>query len=153
MCSTRWQQRMTVKFKKQWREDKIWPTDRLGNSQFINSQTIQQIHHIYIHVHVCLHVQSLQSCLTLCNPTDSSPLGYSHHGISQARILEWVAMPTSRGLSRPGDQTRVCLHLLHCRWILYTLNHLESIYIFIYICFKMGYIWATIYIESIYIYI
>ena len=36
--------------------------------------------------------KSLQSCLTLCNPTDSSPLGSSVPGILQARILEWVAI-------------------------------------------------------------
>ena len=39
----------------------------------------------------------LQSCRTLCDPVDSSPPGSSVHGILQARILEWVAMPP------PGD--------------------------------------------------
>ena len=37
----------------------------------------------------------------LCNPMDCSPPGSSVHGILQARILEWVAMPSSRGSSRP----------------------------------------------------
>ena len=37
---------------------------------------------------------------------DCSPPGSSVHGISQARILEWVVMPSSRGLSRPRDGTR-----------------------------------------------
>ena len=45
---------------------------------------------------VCVSVR-VQSCLTLCNPMDSSQLGSSVHGIFQARILEWVAMPSSRG--------------------------------------------------------
>ena len=36
-----------------------------------------------------------QLCLTLCNPMDRSPPGYSIHGIPQARILEWVTMPFS----------------------------------------------------------
>ena len=45
-----------------------------------------------------------QSCLTLCNPTDFSLLGSSVHGILQARILEWVAVPFSRGSSRPRDR-------------------------------------------------
>ena len=40
-----------------------------------------------------------QSCLTLCNPIV--------HGILQARILEWVAFPFSRGYSQPRDQTQV----------------------------------------------
>ena len=47
-----------------------------------------------------------QSCLTLHNPMDSSPLGSSVHGILQARILEWVAIPFSRGSSRPGIELR-----------------------------------------------
>ena len=43
-----------------------------------------------------------QLCPTLCNPTDSSPLGFSVHGILQARILEWVAIHFSRGSSPPN---------------------------------------------------
>ena len=46
-----------------------------------------------------------QLCLILCNPMDCSPPGSSAHGILQARILEWVAMPFSRGSSRPRNQT------------------------------------------------
>ena len=42
-----------------------------------------------------------QSCPTLCDPTD-----YTVHGILQARILEWVAFPFSRGSSQPRDQPR-----------------------------------------------
>ena len=45
---------------------------------------------------LCVHAQSLQLCPTLCSPMDCSPPGSSVHGISQARILEWVAMPSSR---------------------------------------------------------
>ena len=45
------------------------------------------------------------SCLPLCNPMDYSPPGSSVLGILQARILEWVAMPSSRGSSRPRDET------------------------------------------------
>ena len=51
----------------------------------------------------CLHVYA-QSCPTLCHPLDCSPPGSSVHGILQARILEWVAMPSSRGPSWPRDQ-------------------------------------------------
>ena len=46
-----------------------------------------------------------QSCPTLCYPMDCSPPGSSVHGISQARILEWVAISSSRGSSWPRDQT------------------------------------------------
>ena len=41
-------------------------------------------------------------CLTLCDPMDYSPPGSSVHEILQARILEWVAMPSSKDLSEPG---------------------------------------------------
>ena len=52
-----------------------------------------------------LCAKSHQSCLTLCDPMDYSPPGSSFHGILQARILGWVAMPPSRRSSRPRDQT------------------------------------------------
>ena len=45
--------------------------------------------------------QVTQSCPTLCDP-----MGYTVHGILQARILEWVAIPFSRGLSDPGMEPR-----------------------------------------------
>ena len=48
-----------------------------------------------------------QSCPTLCDPMDCSPPCSSVHRISQARILEWVAISFSRGFSRPKDWTRV----------------------------------------------
>ena len=48
-----------------------------------------------------------QWCLTLCHLMDCSPSGSSVHGILQARILEWVAIPFSRGSSWPRDQSWV----------------------------------------------
>ena len=48
-----------------------------------------------------------QSCPTVCNPMDCSPPGSSVHGVLQARILEWVAIPFSRGSSQPRDRTQV----------------------------------------------
>ena len=48
-----------------------------------------------------------QSCLTLCDPMDCSLPGSSVQGILQGRILEWVAMPSSRGYSCLRDQTHV----------------------------------------------
>ena len=44
-----------------------------------------------------------QSCPALCGPMDCSPPGSSVHGILQARILEWVALPSCRGSSQPRD--------------------------------------------------
>ena len=46
----------------------------------------------------CMHGKSLQSCPTLCDPMDCSPPGSSVQGSLQARILEWVAMLSSRGI-------------------------------------------------------
>ena len=48
-----------------------------------------------------------QSWPTLCDPMNCSPPGSSSHGILQARILEWVAIPFSRGSSQPRDRTPV----------------------------------------------
>ena len=47
-----------------------------------------------------------QPCLTLRDPMDYSPPGTSGHAIPQAAILEWVAMPSSRGSSPPGIKPR-----------------------------------------------
>ena len=60
-------------------------------------------------------VKVAQLCPTLCEPTD-----YIVHVILQARILEWVAFPFSRGFSHPRDQTP------HCKWTLYQLSHKGS---------------------------
>ena len=48
-----------------------------------------------------------QSCLTLWDPMDCSLPGSSVHGILQAGILQWVAIPFSRGSSQPRDRTQV----------------------------------------------
>ena len=54
---------------------------------------------------MCVRAKLLQSCCTLCYLADCSPPGSSVHGILQTRILEWVAMSSSRGSSRPRDRT------------------------------------------------
>ena len=46
-------------------------------------------------------------CLTLCNPMHWNPPGSSVYGLLQARILEWVAIPFSRGSSRPREKTQI----------------------------------------------
>ena len=71
-----------------------------------------------------VEVSVFQSWQTLCNLMDCGPPGSSVHGILQARILEWVAILSSRGSSWPRDQTQIsCICLLHCRWIFYLLSH------------------------------
>jgi len=60
--------------------------------------------------------QSFQSCPTLCNPMDCSLPGSSVHRILQVRILEWVAISSSRGSSQPSDQTSVSCMSCIGRW-------------------------------------
>ena len=57
--------------------------------------------------HAFVHAKLLQSCPALCNPMDCSPPGSSVSGILQARILEWVDMPSSRGSSWLRDQNHI----------------------------------------------
>ena len=64
-----------------------------------------------------------QSYPTLCDPMDCSLPGPSVHGISQASILEWVAIPFSRGIFLTQGLNP---SLLHCRWTLYCLSHQRS---------------------------
>ena len=67
-----------------------------------------------------LHVLSHSVASDSCNSMDCSPPDSSVPRILQARILEWVAMPSSRGSSQPRDRTP---HLLHCRRVLHHLSH------------------------------
>ena len=70
-----------------------------------------------------LCAKSLQLYVTLCDPMDCSLPGSSVCGILQARILEWVAMPSSRGSPQPRDGTHVsCIG----RRVLYHWRHLRS---------------------------
>ena len=99
---------------------------------FIVKNLIFNVKSIYIwythtHIYVCVCVVCLvtHSCLTICTLVDCSPLGSSVHGIFQARLLEWAAIPFSTGFSRPRNWTS----LLHCRWILYQLIYQGSPYV------------------------
>ena len=61
---------------------------------------------------VCVSATWLQSWPTLCDPMDCSSPGSSVHRILQARILEWVGMPSFRASSQPRDQT--CVSYISC---------------------------------------
>ena len=70
------------------------------------------LYNIYIILNVIINLVSKQELvaqlyLTLCDPMDCSPLGSSVHEILQARIVEWVAIPFSRGSSWPKDRIPV----------------------------------------------
>ena len=69
---------------------------------------------LYHYYDFCKHAESLQLCPTLCDSRDCCLPGSSAHGILQARILEWVAIPFSRRSSWPREW--VCA--LNCRQIL-----------------------------------
>jgi len=62
--------------------------------------------------HLCAEL--LQSCPTLCNSMDCNLPGSSVRGILQARILEWVARPSSRGSSQPRDCFDLVFHYVSC---------------------------------------
>ena len=95
--------------------------------------------HIYIYIHnrslsyacficVCVCAQMLQSCPPLCDTVDWGLPGSSAHGILQARILEWVVMPSSRRSSQPRDRTRVsCISCIAGRF--FTAEPLDVFYI------------------------
>ena len=57
-----------------------------------------------------MYVQSVSRVQLFGEPMDCSPLSSSINGVSQAKVLEWVAISSSRGSSQPRDRTRVsCL--------------------------------------------
>ena len=63
-----------------------------------------------ITLNLCAHAKSLWSCQTLRDPMDCSLLGPFVHGIFQTKILEWVAVSSSRGSSQQRDWTSIsCL--------------------------------------------
>ena len=70
---------------------------------------------ISLALRLCVRAQSFQACLTLCDPMGCSPSGSSVHGILQARIVEWVAMTSSRGSSLPRDWTS-SVSYVHLHW-------------------------------------
>jgi len=89
---------------------------------------------IYIHTYIYIYIAVvwlLSRILFFCNPLDSSTPCSSVHGISQTKILKWVAISFSRWSSWPRDQIRIsCIG----RWILYCWANREAhIYILIYI--------------------
>ena len=64
--------------------------------------SIKNIFRMIVQLIVCMPAKSLQLYPTVCDPMDYSSLGSSIHGILQTRIVEWVAMPSSRDLPNSG---------------------------------------------------
>ena len=74
---------------------------------------------VQLYSYVCICAKLLQLCPTLCDLMDPSPPGSSVHRILQARILEWVAIPFSRGSSQLRDRTCVSYTSRISRWVIY----------------------------------
>ena len=98
----------------------VWPSGSPEEAQAVSSACARQLCYLCVcrfgSVYLCL---AAQSRATLRNPLDCSPPGYSGHGIFQARILEWVAISSSRGSSWPRDPTHVSYFFCIGRWVLY----------------------------------
>ena len=95
--------------------------DKPRGYHFFGPPTVIAIHFGFVCTS-CVRLVT-QSCPTLCDPMDCIPPDFPVHGTFQARLVEWVAIPFSRGilLTQGSNQG-----LLHCTWILYTLSHQES---------------------------
>ena len=89
----------------------VIPLGRLFNLPDLRSSLYNgNYNHLIYFTSVSWRLKVAQLRLTLCSPTDCNLPGFSFHRISQARILEWVAIPFSREASHPRDQTWVsCL--------------------------------------------
>ena len=106
-----------------------WVFQEFSKPWIISSNINKRVFKIYIWILIfygqlfCLlyyvYAKLLQLFLTLCDPIDCSAPNPSVHGILQARILEWIAMPFSRGSSQPRGKT--CISYVSCigKWVLY----------------------------------
>ena len=75
--------------------------------------------HTHTHTHTCVYAKYLQLSLTVCNSTCCGQPGSSAHGILKSRILEWVAVPSSKVF--PWTRHQNCIFYVSCtgRWVLY----------------------------------
>ena len=72
----------------------------------LSGSSVHGIYNVCVRVYSCCYLVN-KSCPTLCEPMDCNPQGFSVHRISQARILEWVAISFSRGSSQSRNQTHI----------------------------------------------
>ena len=121
------------------RKIKLNKRKKLNPMQFTLTYPIYASLNILYRAYICGGGWVAKSCLTLCDPMDCNAPGASVHGIFQARILEWVAIPSSRGRSWSRNQICVsCIEggLLHHKHFLYcwvTREDPHSTYIHFYI--------------------
>ena len=106
---------------------KCLPIRNLENLKKISRSFGEEIIHQRTISNMCAIIQSY---MIICDPMNCAPPGSSVHGISQARILEWVAISSSRGSSQPRNQT--CVSCVSCvgRQIIYHQHHMSNTYVF-----------------------
>ena len=92
----------------------VWYSHLFQNfPQFVVIHTVKgKTLFVIIIMPACMSAKSFQLCTILYDPKDCSPPGSSVHGILKGRLLEWVAMPSSKGSSDPGIEPGL-LCLLH----------------------------------------
>ena len=89
-----------------------WVKANKAETSYHGLKTLHWLAVVYLCNHclltLCVYVgaKSLQSCLTLCDPMDCSLPGSSVHGIFQAIVLEWIAIPSPVDLPDPGMEPR-----------------------------------------------
>ena len=104
--------------------------DKVAEREIIDP-TFTSYHCFWVQIITFCAMLITRSCLTLCQPMDCSPPGSSAHGILLARILEWVAMPSSRESSQPRDRTEVS-HIAGGCFTIWATRLMQNILTFIY---------------------
>ena len=105
----------------------------------------------FFFLHACMHAKLVQFSPALCDPMDCNPPGSSVHGILQARILEWVAMPSFRRSSWLRYRTRFSSVSCLGKQFLYYLCHLGSLTFFLH--YILWICTARLFDSSIYLFI
>ena len=99
-CQRLWEKKKSSKVLRKWQSKSVYTDNALMSwPNFLITHIITVWHHLVWHG--CCSVA--KSCPTLFQPLDCSPPGSSVHGVSQARILEWVAISFSKGSSWWGN--------------------------------------------------
>ena len=102
----------------------------------VSLEGIQSFPHLLNRCLLCAcHLESIelcvcsvaQSCPTLCNPMDCSPLGSFVHGIFQARIMEWVAISSSRRSSHSGIDVSCIGRQILYHWVTWEAQGIELV--------------------------
>ena len=113
----------------------------------------------FLHKYMYTCAKSLQSCLTLWDPMECSLPGSSVHGILQARILEWVSVPSSTGSAQPKLVSPACPALagcttweapyvyIHAHKCIHIVIHIH-IYMYVYVKYSYTYIKYTLYMYN-----